>query len=416
MAYSVSGDDLTGHKLYRISPHKQEHVQWLEEVRENVSSDENVLDFWGDPILGNDLLVRVPPLAENNFLANLKIREFGYRVEHDNIQQLVNSEKGPGAENSTISQRSMQSAAGRYAPLDDIYRTMKNLASQYSHMSIINVGESFEGRELLVAKFSTGSGKKPSIFINGGHHAREWIASASVVWVLNEFATSRKTSNDVKSMLCKFDVYLMPVINVDGYAYTHASRSNRLWRKTRSTHGSSSCVGTDPNRNWDMHFAGEGTSSNPCSDIYHGPHAFSEPETKAVSAFLTKLKSYQRLTAYYDIHAFSQMWFIPYAYTRNAVPDDYDELERVARVGAAALQTVNGLRFQVGTAASLLYPAAGGVDDWAKGELKVKYSYCLELRPSGGGSYGFIVSSSQIPSSGKELLRGLSAAAQAMRV
>ena len=31
---------------------------------------------------------------------------------------------------------------------------------------------------------------------------------------------------------------------------------NRLWRKTRSVNPRSTCIGADPNRNWDSHFGG----------------------------------------------------------------------------------------------------------------------------------------------------------------
>ena len=35
--------------------------------------------------------------------------------------------------------------------------------------------------------------------------------------------------------------------------------------------------------------------------------------------------------------------------------------------------------------------ATGGADDWAGYTLGVKYAYCLEMRPAGGGRNGFIV-------------------------
>ena len=32
---------------------------------------------------------------------------------------------------------------------------------------------------------------------------------------------------------------------------------DRLWRKTRSITPNSTCIGADPNRNWDSHWCGE---------------------------------------------------------------------------------------------------------------------------------------------------------------
>jgi len=46
------------------------------------------------------------------------------------------------------------------------------------------------------------------------------------------------------------------------------------------------CEGVDLNRNWDWHWAGVGASQDPCSDTFAGTHAFSEPETRAVSDFI----------------------------------------------------------------------------------------------------------------------------------
>ena len=34
--------------------------------------------------------------------------------------------------------------------------------------------------------------------------------------------------------------------------HTRSWASNRMWRKTRSPNRGSSCIGTDPNRNWDF--------------------------------------------------------------------------------------------------------------------------------------------------------------------
>jgi hypothetical protein len=38
------------------------------------------------------------------------------------------------------------------------------------------------------------------------------------------------------------------VLNVDGYSFTWTN--NRMWRKTRRPNQGSSCIGTDPNRNF----------------------------------------------------------------------------------------------------------------------------------------------------------------------
>ena len=83
----------------------------------------------------------------------------------------------------------------------------------------------------------------------------------------------------------------------------------RLWRKTRSDHDSIlGCRGVDGNRNYGFHwnggagpgpgrarmrteavcFAEGGASNDKCFDTYHGPGAFSEPETAAIRDFIMR--------------------------------------------------------------------------------------------------------------------------------
>merc|ERR1719323_899631 len=96
-------------------------------------------------------------------------------------------------------------------------------------------------------------------------------------------------------------------------------------------------------------------------------------------------------------------------------PEGYRELDRVAHIGADALEKVNGLKFKVGTPPAILYAASGGGFDWALEKLGVQYSFGMELRPKGGGMNGFVVDAKEIPDSGRELMVGLIAAVNAMK-
>lgn len=63
------------------------------------------------------------------------------------------------------------------------------------------------------------------------------------------------------------------------------------------------------------------------------------------------------------------------------------------------LQT-EGSSYTVGPSGNTLYPASGGSDDWARGEMKIKYAYTVELRDSGRN--GFVLPASQIQPTGRE--------------
>lgn len=58
-----------------------------------------------------------------------------------------------------------------------------------------------------------------------------------------------------------------------------------------------------------------------------------------------------------------------------------------------------------------LYPAAGGSDDWAKGTMKIKYAYTIELRDN--GRYGFVLPASYIQPTAKDALAALRVIAEA---
>jgi len=327
-----------------------------------------------------------------------------YEVKLENLQTLVDLE----ASRPTSYGRS---AVGRYTMSDEVFALVKQLAADHSDiMSYTQIGESFEGKPLLVTKFSTGGGR-PAVFFNGGMHSREWIAHASVIWIMNEFATRYGRDEKITEFLNTYDVYIQPLVNPDGYDFSHVGQ--RFWRKTRSSNPGSTCMGADPNRNFDSEFGERvGTSSNPCSDIYHGVSAHSEIEVVNLVAFL---KTIPDLQMYIDVHAYSQLWLVPNGYT-SIRPADHEEIDRVANIGAVAIEKVNGKHFTVGTPPGLLYAVAGGSFDYVKEVLGVKYAYALELRPEGGGVFGFIVPESQIPDSGRETMAGIMAAAMAMDI
>ena len=76
---------------------------------------------------------------------------------------------------------------------------------------------------------------------------------------MREFAENSIQYTDI---LDKFDVYIMPSMNPDGYEYTRSY--NRMWRKTRSNNPGYRCKGVDPNRNWGYNWGLKGASTNPC--------------------------------------------------------------------------------------------------------------------------------------------------------
>lgn len=144
-------------------------------------------------------------------------------------------------------------ALDKFNLLEDIYQFLDEITNAHESASLHNIGESSEGRPLQVLKI-TKNDNNPAIFIEANIHAREWISSATAIWLINEILTS--TDDDVRSVVDSVTWYILPVTNPDGYSYTHDADGDRLWRKTRSRHNIF-CRGADPNRNFGYNWMSE---------------------------------------------------------------------------------------------------------------------------------------------------------------
>jgi len=218
--------------------------------------------------------------------------------------------------------------------------------------------------------------------------------------MVNQLCTDYGKDPVVTNLLDKMVFTVLPVFNPDGYSYTWTD--NRMWRKTRSPNPGSSCIGTDPNRNWDDHWCQQGASDDPCDDAFCGPAAFSEVELKAVSNYIkAKAPFYQ---GYINFHAYSQLWMSPWGWTTD-LPKDFQIQNALSKAATDALTNLFGTQYQYGPIASTIYPASGSSADWTYEFANVLYSYGVELRDT--GQYGFLLPASQIVPSGQETYAAL---------
>lgn len=79
----------------------------------------------------------------------------------------------------------------------------------------------YYANELEVIKIGQGGADRPIIFIECGIHAREWIAPATCLYIIQELVENE----DNRNMIENLDWYLVPVLNPDGYEYTHTNVS-----------------------------------------------------------------------------------------------------------------------------------------------------------------------------------------------
>ena len=247
------------------------------------------------------------------------------------------------------------------------------------------------------------------MWIDSGIHAREWITPAVNTWMLNQLL---ENGSEHPELLDKLDWYFLPLHNPDGYFKTR--EDDRMWRKTTSWHSGDACQGTDPNRNWESNWGGVGASNDSCTQLYHGPVAFSEIENRHVATFLWSHKN--TIKFYMTMHSYSQMILLPWGSKRELVPGshqlpdtlrvkfhfiDYSKLLELAARGNKMLFNVHGETYEVGQLSHIMYSASGGSMDWVKGVVGVPYTYTMELRDT--GTNGFLLPPSQIIPNAEEV-------------
>jgi len=397
LACSTSAKRFDGFKLISVQAKTTEQVERLRAL-------ETLPDvtFWKEPNTHLPTDISVPPGLYQN--VTNAITEIGLvpKINIEDLQSLIDAEKKQNsfAKLSSSSFRSplagLARVKGYFLRFDEVNQWLEELESQFPNVQVSSIGRTYQGRDTKVLRI--GSGRKPAIFIDSGIHAREWISVSTSLYMIYEIV-----AGSARDLLDNYDFYFVPVANPDGYEYTHTK--NRMWRKNRRP--MYYCVGADPNRNFDINFGGVGTSGNPCTDIYRGPSAFSEPCAANLARFLINLVNKQKVKAYMSLHAYSQMWFTPYAYNKWTKPRDYAELTRVAELGAQAIYNTHGRRYTVGSPGEILYEAAGSSMDWVKARLNIKYSFAMEMRPDMYTNNGFIVPPSEIIPGGEEMLAGI---------
>ncbi|KAK2491694.1 hypothetical protein MC885_011665 [Smutsia gigantea] len=355
-------------------------------------------------LIGPSICGREKFFGDQVFRINVRngdeINKLSQLVNSDNFKALLDNEDEEMQHNEGQEWSSNTFNYGAYHSLEAIYHEMDSIAQEFPDLaSRVKIGHSFENRSIYVMKFSTAEGMgRPAIWLNAGIHSREWISQATGIWTARKIVSDYGKDPAITSILEKMDIFLLPVANPDGYVYTQTK--NRLWRKTRSLNPGSRCIGADPNRNWNASFAGEGTSDNPCSEVYHGSHANSEVEVKSVVDFIQEHGNFK---CFIDLHSYSQLLMYPYGYTVHKAPDA-DELDEVARRAAKALASLAGTEYQVGPTCTTVYPASGSSIDWAY-DNGIKYAFTFELRDT--GHYGFLLPANQIIPTAEETWLGL---------
>jgi len=392
-----------GYQLLRIYPKDSAQADYVFEL-----SGDDEIDFWYEGRDRFDILV--PPHKLEAVKYMMTSHDVVYKVENSNVQRDIDMEQ--------IGLLTKKKEAGRavdydnYNTLQDILDELDVLAARCppgSMCETFNIGNSVEGRPIKGLRIWRAGAGRRAIWLDATIHAREWLATATHLKIMKHLIDDY-TNPIVADLLARYDFWLNPVANPDGYQFTNTN--DRLWRKNRKPNPGSTCIGTDLNRNYNQMWGNAGAATTPCSETFRGASAASEPETQAVQAYILARASTLMLTIHF--HTYGHLWLQPWGSVNpdqscNYAADDAEMLV-VANAAANAVQsTYNQATWQRGNSCATIYPASGITMDYSKGVAGVKYTFTPELRGT-----NFVIAASNIQPSFVEVWNGVVAGIRAI--
>ena len=213
-----------------------------------------------------------------------------------------------------------------YLNVTELESALTALHAEYPQLTelITAPNPTHEGRTSHLLRLGTQpADAADGILVLGGVHAREWMPPDALVSLAADlleaytggtglgYGDGYYPAGDVRRLLETLNVFVFPCVNPDGRAHSQGTDAN--WRKNRRPAPAGAgprCAGVDLNRNFDFlwdhtaHFApdsGVSASADPCNyQVYRGPAAHSEPETRNV---VWVLDSYPRIRWHVDVHS-----------------------------------------------------------------------------------------------------------------
>ncbi|MCU0425050.1 MAG: immune inhibitor A [Candidatus Kapabacteria bacterium] len=249
--------------------------------------------------------------------------------------------------------------------LEEIYAEFARMRTMFPTLVTApeTIGTSVEGRPILAYRIGTDravSTTAPEVLYTALHHAREPGSAASLIyyawWLLEQFQAN---TPEAAYLLNNRQLYFVPVVNPDGYAFNQASMpgGGGMWRKNRQTNRDGS-FGVDLNRNYGTQefwsAPNGGSSTNTRSDTYRGIAPFSEPETQAIRDFCQRRNFHTAI----NYHTFSNLLIYPFSYIDTETPDSTYFRALTAEITKDNLYSAGRDLQTVG------YAVRGASDDW----------------------------------------------------
>jgi murein tripeptide amidase MpaA len=246
---------------------------------------------------------------------------------------------------------------------DEMITDMKELAAHYPGLiSYKEIGRSEYNRPIYAIKLGKGNA---TVFVNGSHHAREWISTNLTMDMIDEYASAYVNGDyigkyNVRDILNKTTMWFVPMVNPDGvtlqqYGLTkfpsadHFKLINMNEGSTDFKRWKSNARGVDLNRQYDADWANiKNNKPGPSWSNYKGTAPVNQAESRAISIF-TKQIDPEMAVAY---HTSGEILYWNFHQTGSWYDRDHAYAKAIGNM----------------TGYSLIYPgpnpSGGGFTDW----------------------------------------------------
>lgn len=187
----------------------------------------------------------------------------------------------------------------------DMEADIQALAAKYPDLiSYKVIGKSEYGRNIYAVSLGKG---KPNVFINGSHHAREWLTTNLNMYMLDQYAQAYALNQNmgsrynVRQLLNRTKIWFVPMVNPDGVtlqqsglnAFPQSAHAGLIKMNEGSTNfkrWKANAKGVDLNRQYDADW--KNIKNNPGKPLwahYKGTAPHTASEVKAIVNFTKEI-------------------------------------------------------------------------------------------------------------------------------
>eukprot|EP00759_Apiculatamorpha_spiralis_P005239 PhF_6_TR13189/c0_g1_i3/m.20825 len=335
------------------------------------------------------------------------------KIEEDKLHHISTHR---GIQYQTLQTPQQAGGQDMYSNLTKIEQRIHALEKSYPHIAKVHsIGPSQqEGNTVYAVKIGANpfndDTRLPEVIITGVHHAREWISAEVTMGVAEHVCASFSTNKKLRRILSHVELWIIPVMNPDGFAYTFLpgydssiDDNKRFWRKNRRGQ-----YGVDPNRNYDNHWGETGASGNQRDETYYGTYPFSEAETINIRNLVgDRRKNISARTewlsnpiGFLSFHSYGNELLYPWAWTKTHISNN-DYIVGMLTTIAGLIKNTTGERYTVKQSSNLYY-SSGDACDWFMDAHEFRPAFTMELRPGDNKCCDFELPGDEIAGSVQE--------------